>query len=341
MAARNILETAYRIVTGKRVLITIGMLVVLMITGSVYQMLASSADNRTFPAPGRLVDVGGYRMHIHCTGEAKSGAPTVILDHGGGAFGSLDWSVVQPVLSKSVRVCAYDRPGYGWSDTSPKPRTARSAAEELHTLLANAEIPAPYLMVADSWGGYSTRMFATMYAHEVAGLVFMDISHENTWKHPEIREFNVQYGKLTLAGRITSPVGLWRVLVRAGVLSHPYLQFAVPQARDVASALTSRTSYWKMIYAETNVNNLDIDAEQVRASRRFLGDLPILVLTAGSGYPDDSYRKHWLDDQADLLGLSSRTEQWVVADATHVSLTTDKPEIVQRAVQSILSKIQI
>ncbi len=134
MAARNILETAYRIVTGKRVLITIGMLVVLMITGSVYQMLASSADNRTFPAPGRLVDVGGYRMHIHCTGEAKSGAPTVILDHGGGAFGSLDWSVVQPVLSKSVRVCAYDRPGYGWSDTSPKPRTARSAAEELHTL---------------------------------------------------------------------------------------------------------------------------------------------------------------------------------------------------------------
>jgi pimeloyl-ACP methyl ester carboxylesterase len=183
-------------------------------------------------------------------------------------------------------------------------------------------------------------MFATAYPDEVAGLVFMDISHENTWKHPEIRKFNIQFGKLTLAGRMASPIGLWRALVRTGVLSHPYLQFAAPQARDVASALTSRTSYWKTIYEETNVNTLDIDAEQVRASRRFLGDLPILVLTAGSGYPDDAYRQHWFDDQADLLSLSSRTEQWVVADATHVSLTTEKPEIVQRAVQSILSKIQ-
>jgi hypothetical protein len=89
------------------------------------------------------------------------------------------------------------------------------------------------------------------------------------------------------------------------------------------------------------VNNLDIDAEQVRASRRFLGELPIIVLTAGSGYPDDAYRKHWFDDHADLLGLSSRTEQWVVAGATHISLTTEKPDIVGRAVQSILSKIQM
>jgi hypothetical protein len=74
------------------------------------------------------------------------------------------------------------------------------------------------------------------------------------------------------------------------------------------------------------VNTLDIDAEQVRSSRRFLGDMPILILSAGRGYPDDSYRQHWLDDQ--------------IEDASHVSLTTERTSVVRDALESVLAKVQ-
>jgi hypothetical protein len=127
---------------------------------------------------------------------------------------------------------------------------------------------------------------------------------------------------------------------RAGIVSHPYLPYAVPDKRDAIAALTSRTAYWDMIYPETNVHTLDIDAEQVRSSRRFLGNMPILILSAGSGYPDDSYRQHWLDDQAELLSLSSRTEQRIIEGASHVSLTTERTAVVRDALESILAKIQ-
>jgi pimeloyl-ACP methyl ester carboxylesterase len=100
----------------------------------------------TPPAPGKLVDITGHKLHINCTG---AGSPTVILEAGLGAY-SIDWALVQPVVDKQTRVCSYDRAGYAWSDRGPEPRGLHTSVKELHQLLGAAGEKPPYVMVGQS-----------------------------------------------------------------------------------------------------------------------------------------------------------------------------------------------
>lgn len=117
------------------------------------------------PPIGRLVDIGGYRLHLACQGK---GSPTVVMEAAIGETGLL-WSLVQPAVAQTTRACVYDRAGLGWSDPSPSPRTAAVMVEELHTLLATAEVPGPYVLVGHSFGGLLVRLHAARYPQEVAG----------------------------------------------------------------------------------------------------------------------------------------------------------------------------
>ena len=150
--------------------ILIILIVVLILVGAVYEASVESSDARAYPPPGRLVDVGGYRLHINCTGV---GSPTVVIEAGWGDS-SASWGWVQPEVAKTTRICTYDRAGMGWSEVSPEPRTAREFAKELHTLLTKANEPGPYVLVGHSLGGYTMRVYAHDYSGEVAGLVLVD-----------------------------------------------------------------------------------------------------------------------------------------------------------------------
>ncbi len=141
-----------------------------MVAGWIYEPMAEAADAKAYPPPGQMVDVGGFRLHINCTG---TGSPTVVIESGLGDW-SATWGWVQPEVAKTTRVCTYDRAGMGWSETSPEPRTAREFAKELHTLLAKANEPGPYVLVGHSLGGYTVRVYAHDYPAEVAGVVFVD-----------------------------------------------------------------------------------------------------------------------------------------------------------------------
>ena len=146
--------------SARRALAGLALIVVaLALTGVAYQGIATMVDAHRYPPPGRLVDVGGYRLHVYCTG---SGRPTVVLD---ALFpGTVsNWAWVQPQIARTTRVCAYDRAGLGWSDRGPGPRDARQHARELHTLLTRAQITGPYVLVGHSLGGLSVREFAEEY----------------------------------------------------------------------------------------------------------------------------------------------------------------------------------
>ena len=148
-------------------------LVVLAVIAVIYQAFGTEIYRRIYPPPGELVDVGGHSLHINCVGE---GSPTVILESGSGAT-SVDWANIQPEVANTTRVCAYDRAGTGWSEPGPGPGDPQQIAGELHTLLGNAGIDGPYVLVGHSFGGLYVRMYAELYPNEVEGMVLVDSSH--------------------------------------------------------------------------------------------------------------------------------------------------------------------
>jgi alpha/beta hydrolase fold len=150
----------YRI--GRALLALLTLIVGLATVGASYQAIATLRDRRAYPPPGQIVDVGGYKLHIHCIG---AGSPTVILLDGLPSM-SIGWTYVQPAVAQTTRVCAYDRAGGGWSDPGPAPHDSLHIADELHTLLVNADVPGPYVLVGHSFGGLYARMYADRYPHD-------------------------------------------------------------------------------------------------------------------------------------------------------------------------------
>src|SRR5215471_3074761 len=143
--------------------------------GATYQWLATGRELAETPPPGQLVDVGGHRLHLWCTG---GGAPTVILEAGLGGS-SADWGAVQPLIARFTRVCSYDRAGMGYSDPGPSPRTARRISNELAELIDRSGMDGPLVLVAASIGGFNVRVFTSDHIERVAGLVLIDASHED------------------------------------------------------------------------------------------------------------------------------------------------------------------
>jgi pimeloyl-ACP methyl ester carboxylesterase len=156
---------------GRVLAMALGLLLVLGGAGSVYESIAEANDARAYPAPGRMIDVGGYRLHLNCVG---AGSPTVVIEAALGDS-SLSWSSsVQPAAGRTTRVCTYDRAGMGYSDPGPLPRTAERFVEELHTVLLRADEPGPYVLVGHSLGGLPVRVFAHKYPTEMVGVVLVD-----------------------------------------------------------------------------------------------------------------------------------------------------------------------
>ena len=135
-----------------------------------------AGGRREFPPkpPGKLVDLGGHKLHVYCSGH---GSPTVVVENGLGDF-SFDWTLVQNQVSRFARICTYDRAGYAWSDPGPKPRTFAQINLELHDALEKLGERGPYVLVGHSYGGPVMRNFAAQFPRNAAGLVLVDSAVE-------------------------------------------------------------------------------------------------------------------------------------------------------------------
>ena len=250
--------------------------------GLAYQALATARDARKYPPPGELVDVGGFRLHLTCAG---AGGPAVVLDAGLAGF-SLDWGLVLPAVAEHSTVCAYDRAGYGWSDPGPLPRTSSRIATELHTLLHRAGIESPYVLVGHSFGGFNVRLFADYYPDEVAGMVLVDVSHEdfNDRLPQDMRGGYERYERaevpLLRLGGVLARFGLVRVAVERGWLTLlDSFNALPPHERAMARALRYRSRFFTTSSAE-DVTFRE-SGEQVR-NKGAIGDRPLVVLTGAA-----------------------------------------------------------
>lgn len=138
--------------------------------GGGYQTVRAAVDASANAMPGQLFDVGGYRLHLSCTG---SGSPTVVLEPGAGMV-SAQLGLITPAVARDTRVCVYDRAGRGWSEPADTRQDATQIATDLHTLLERAHVPGPYVLAGHSFGGLYAMTFAARYPDDVAGMVLVD-----------------------------------------------------------------------------------------------------------------------------------------------------------------------
>lgn len=301
-----------------------GLVLVLVCAGVLYQWIASYRDRRASPPPGTLVDVGGFRMHIHCIGQ---GSPTVVLDSGL-SDSWLAWFKVQPRVAQFTRVCAYDRAGLGWSDPSPRPRTSRVIAEELHALLQGAGITGPFVLVGHSMGGYDVRMYASLYRPEVAGMVLVDACH------PE------QVKRFPRAGSEWRRTIEWQE--RLMFLGVPrFMGWCGNGAPEIRSALRSfDCSVQQKRATMAEMDAFDQSAAEV-AKTGSLGDMPLAVLSQDTDQKmpgvDRAFQQAWTLMQGELAQLSSRGSRVMAKGSSH-QIQLEKPDLVVEAVRNVVSE---
>jgi pimeloyl-ACP methyl ester carboxylesterase/membrane protease YdiL (CAAX protease family) len=320
-APASISRVGARAPLGRPVRLLLAVLIVLGLlaaAGALYQAVATAHERSAFPPPGQLVDVGGYQLHVRCIGQ---GHPTVVLEAGSGAPADV-WAWVQPALAEHTRVCAYDRAGLGWSDPSPRPRDARSVAEELRTLLANAGEHGPFVLAGHSLGGQYALAYAATFPEEVGGMVLVDAQHPDTFfRLPEAQAAYTQQALIMRALPVVSRVGLIRLLdvAPADARLPTEAQAALNRAKNTPAT------------AETARDELLAIPENRRELRGIsLGDLPLIVISATEhGTPELEWYTMGL--QRELTGLARGGQHRVAAGADHSSLITDRAQAARTA----------
>ncbi|MFL6676263.1 MAG: alpha/beta hydrolase [Massilia sp.] len=307
-----------------------------------------AADDQ-FARPQQLVDIGGRRLNMYCSG---AGSPTVVFDAYSGGSGWV-WAKVQPEVAKQTRACVYDRAGLGFSDPSNRPGNSENAVEDLHKLLVAAGIKPPYVMVGNSYGGLNVQLYTYRFPAEVSGLVLVEAGNENetarydratNGKISQLYAQGAELGKQCLSNAERGFVPGSAILEQCGVISLPGV------GRSLAAALFAQAlspSYWKANISEDE--NYRASEAQLGAARKPLGDMPLAVLTRGvspyaiPGKPQSALNKALEDENNaihdEVAKLSSRGTNRVVKGAGHL-IQNDKPDEVVRSISEVLAQVR-
>lgn len=334
---KRIRRWAVRILLG-----LLALILLLVVAGALYEVWGRYNASRLYPPPGRLVDIGGRRIHIDCRG---TGSPTVILESGLGSGGSVDWARVHDALARHTRTCAYDRAGIMWSDPKPGPQNAAAVADDLHATLAAAGISGPLVLVGHSIGGPYTRVYTGRYGDQVAGLVMVDASHpDQVARLRQVVKANVDPGKVVSIVRIADALS-WTGLVR--LMANGQMPNLPTEAGAKIGAYTSHS----IGGALSELQGFDRTMDQARIVRSF-GDRPLIVLTAMAPYtpaqlkslelsPQDGARMKqvWKSLQAEMAAMSTHGSQQTVPDSGHY-IQIDRPDIVIAAVDRVVDAVR-
>lgn len=311
----------------------LSLILLLVCVGITYEKFAERRDRRTNHPPGQLVDVGGYSMHLYCTGQ---GSPTVVLDSGLGDYW-LAWFKVQPQISQLTRVCSYDRAGTGWSNPSPQKRTSKIFAQELRTLLQRASIPTPYVLVGHSLGGMTVHLYDDIYPEDVVGMVLVDSAYPHSERRfsPKVNQAFVNFRRLFDVQEFLMPFGIPRLM---GWCGNPALE-----AEAMARTIECQPQFLREMQKEWD--GLDEDGDQLQ-SAALLGRMPLVVLShdpdtsPGPGLAADvasDLNKAWEQMQQELSSLSTNSSRVIAKGSSHM-IQWDRPDLVIEAVKKVVNQ---
>lgn len=291
--------------------------------GAGYETVREAQDRTAFAAPGDLVDVGGHRLHINCTG---TGTPTVVLEAGLGEPSTVMAGWIAPAVTRTTRVCAYDRAGKGWSDPAPEGADPLAVVTDLHTLLARHGETGPFVLAGHSSGGVYVQAYAATYPDDVAGLVLLDAQPRTALT--DLPGYAADYAALRRASGIAQPAarfGVMRLISNSSSAGLP------EPIRSQERAFGSTPGQARSMRDELAA--LPVVMERAR-SLATLEDKPVAVVTAEQDAMDG-----WLPLQAALTELSTNSSQRSVVDATHSSIVEDEHDAVH-ASDAILDVVQ-
>jgi pimeloyl-ACP methyl ester carboxylesterase len=289
---------------------------------------------------GRLVDIGGRRLHLHCTG---TGSPTVVIEAGASSF-SVDFSLVQPDVSKTTRVCSYDRAGSGWSDARSDVETPMRVIRDLRTVLDTAGEKGPFVMVGASRGGVFVRLFQAEYPADVAGMVLIDPTAEDrlyvnfqgtvaalTSLTPD------QHGSTQPPASAVIPIPTRQPQTGAPFdrLPKPLFETRVALDRKLIASMPPTVS--GQVVAESSSGDYSM-LSRLSAARKakptLLGDLPVIVLSRGLNASPEQHAAH-----AEISRMSRNSRHLVVADSYH-EIHLSHPEVVVAAIGDVVAAVR-
>ena len=281
------------------------------------QFTFADSDFDPFRPHGRFINLGLQVMYIDCLGKQS---PTVLIDVGLGDA-SANWLKIAKVLSKDIRICLYDRAGYGWSDPGPGNRTTAQIVHELNMLLEFAEVPEPYVIVGHSFGGFTARYFAATYPDKTAGMVLIDSSHPD------------QIYRLSPLDQIKQkqPIKLAR--------TEPAPEYMDETEKRWYFLNSSR----KATFAQMEeLRSFKESAYQVKHSGPLL-DIPIAVLSRGKNQLPKingiSLEEEWREMQKDLLTLSKKSWHSIIQNSGH-KVYQDAPQEIIDNILKVVMKIK-
>jgi pimeloyl-ACP methyl ester carboxylesterase len=304
-----------------------------------------------YPPPGHMVDVGGYRLHINCQGD-PAGSPTVVMDAGQGEPG-LTWALVQTEVSDFARVCTYDRAGLGWSEPSPKARTASNIVEEFRALLTRAGVQPPYVLVGHSAGGLYMQLYAQAHPDDVAGMVLVDSAHaELDVRAPEsLIKMNKRAFRIMGWGfrflQMLNAIGLL-ALIPDGVDRMWFNPIPKGSRETFIGVVCSDTRFFEA--ARQEVANAWGNLAEARAARiTTLGEIPLVVLSRGRGQmsagpgisAEDAEQFNAMNNElhTELAALSPMGKQIVAEESGHY-IQVSQPELVIDAIREVVEAAQ-
>jgi pimeloyl-ACP methyl ester carboxylesterase len=286
--------------------------------GGLYQATTKSPQAAAGPMPGKLVDVGGYRLHLNCTGTSTAG-PTVVLLNGLGETSSL-WARIQPAVAATSRVCAYDRAGQGWSDDSSTPADATTAATDLHKLLTAAGETGPFVLAGHSSGGIHALTYTHLYPNDVAGVVLLDSA--SPLQVELVKPFNGEYQVMRRVLAIAP------TLFRFGV-GHVLTAAMPPALPGDAGQQVSAFSNSPRGFANTRADQAALPTAFRQAQAlTTLSDTPLVVLTAKDNV---DAKPGWGTAQDQMAALSTNSRH-TVENLSHVGLLTDPTGATQTVI---------
>jgi pimeloyl-ACP methyl ester carboxylesterase len=315
--------------------------------GAGYQFLGDYLDARRYPPPGRLIDIPTGRLHFY---QAGSAGPVVVMESGLAAT-SLSWALVQPKLAEFTRVCSYDRAGLGWSPAPNRAKTLRDTVADLHAVLAQTNLPTPYILIGHSFGGLLVRVYAHFYPEQVSGMVLIDPVSIAYWADcsPGERKRLATGARLSRRGAWLARLGVVRAalaLLLSGGRRLPQLvaRATAPKAAGLMSRLAGEVQKlppekWPIVRAHwsrpkafaamaTVLDALPLSATEA-AKMPIPVEIPIVILSAGSATREELAER-------DAWAAHSLDGRHIKTDGTGHWLQLERPDLIVAAVRSLI-----